>query len=108
MRFTIHTPDGETYTTPEDALPRIEEGTGALHIIRSGGDHTIAMFPAGQWASYTADLPHQPDTTDPHTDLLNAVREYLEPRVDSKKTVDADLLPLYLAYCRTYPRKWIG
>lgn len=52
MRFTIHTPDGETYTTPEDARPRIEEGTGALHIIRSGGDRTIAVFPAGQWTRY--------------------------------------------------------
>lgn len=53
MRFTIHTPDGETYTTPEDAYPIPDnEGTVALHIIRSGGDRTIAVFPAGQWTRY--------------------------------------------------------
>ena len=53
MRFTIHTPDGETYTTPEDAYPIPDnEGTGALHIIQSGSDRTIAMFPAGQWTRY--------------------------------------------------------
>lgn len=61
MRFTIHAPDGETYTTPEDARPRIEEGTGALHIIQSGGDRTIAVFPAGQWTRY---IPAEDDTQD--------------------------------------------
>lgn len=109
MRFTIHTPSGETYTTPDNTHPHIEEGTGALHIIQDEGEwHTIAVFPAGQWASYTADLPHQQDATDPHTDLFHAVRAYLKPRVDGRKTVDADLLPLYLAYCRACPLKWIG
>lgn len=53
MRFTIHTPDGETYTTPEDAYPLLDnEGTGALHIIRSGSGRTIAVFPEGQWTRY--------------------------------------------------------
>lgn len=109
MRFTIHTPDGETYTTPDGTYPHIEERTGALHIIQDGGEwRTIAVFPEGQWTSYTADLLDHPDTTGTHADLLSAVREYLEPRVDIRKTVDADLLPLYLAYCRAYPRKWIG
>lgn len=53
MRFSIHTPDGETYTTHKDAYPIPDnEGTGALRIIQSGSDRTIAMFPAGQWTRY--------------------------------------------------------
>ena len=82
MRFTIHTPDGETYTTPEDAYPIPDnEGTGALHIIQSGSDHTIAMFPAGQWTRY---VPTEEDAGERHAEtwdeLLNAVWTVIEAK----------------------------
>lgn len=82
MRFTIHTPDGETYTTPEDAYPIPDnEGTGALHIIQSGSDLTIAMFPAGQWTRY---VPTEEDTEEHYTEtwdeLLNAVWTVIEAK----------------------------
>ncbi|WP_312802451.1 hypothetical protein [Corynebacterium variabile] len=82
MRFTINTPDGETYTTPEDAYPLLDnEGTGALHIIRSGSDRTIAVFPAGQWTRY---VPTDEDAGEHHTEtwdeLLNAVWTVIEAK----------------------------
>lgn len=82
MRFTIHTPDGETYTTPEDSYPIPDnEGTGALRIIQSGSDRTIAMFPAGQWTRY---VPAEEDTEEHHTEtwdeLLNAVWTFTEDK----------------------------
>ncbi|WP_291475687.1 hypothetical protein [Corynebacterium sp.] len=101
MRFTIHTPDGETYTTPEDAYPLLdEEGTGALHIIRSGGDRTIAMFPAGQWTRY---VPAEESTVDETWDeLLNAVWAVIEARrkqlSNGQFTIVGDEANLYRAY----------
>lgn len=106
MRFIIHTPDGETYTAPDGTYPHIEEGTGALHIIQDGGEwRTIAVFPEGQWTRY---VPDQGTEQDSHAQLLHAVRAYLEPRVVNDGKPDQDLLPLYLAYCRACPAKWIG
>lgn len=88
MRFIVHTPDGETYTAPDNTYPHIEEGTGALHIIQDGGEwRTIAVFPEGQWTRYVpADEPtvggHHDETCD---ELLNEVWTFIKPKL---KTFD--------------------
>lgn len=104
VRFTIHTPDGETYTTPEDAYPIPDnEGTGALHIIQSGSDHAIAMFTAGQWTRY---VPAEENTGEHHTEtldeLLNAVWTFIKPKLeplgDGRRYIVGDEADLYRAY----------
>ena len=84
MRFTIHTPHSETYPTPKDAYPTPDnEGTGALHIIQSGNDRTIDMFPAGQRTRY---IPAEENTEEHHTEtwdeLLNAVWTFIKPKLE--------------------------
>lgn len=104
MRFIVHTPDGETYTTPEDAYPLLDdEGTGALHIIRSGGGGIIAVFPAGQWTRY---VPAEEDTGEHHDEtwdeLLNAVWTFIKPKLeplrDGRRYIVGDEANLYRAY----------
>ena len=104
MRFTIHTPDGETYTTPEDAYPIPDnEGTGALHIIQSGSDRTIAMFPAGQWTRY---VPADEDAGEHHAEtwdeLLSAVWTFIKPKLeplrDGRRYIVGDEANLYRAH----------
>ena len=104
MRFTIHTPDGETYTTPEDSYPIPDnEGTGALHIIQSGGDRTIAMFPAGQWTRY---VPTEEDAGEHRAEtwdgLLSAVWTFIKPKLeplrDGRRYIVGDEANLYRAH----------
>lgn len=104
MRFTIHTPSGETYTTPDNTHPHIEGGTGALHIIQDEGEwHTIAVFPAGQWTRY---VPTEEDAGEHHTETwdgrLSAVWTFiklkLEPLRGGRHYIVGDEANLYRAH----------
>jgi hypothetical protein len=115
VRFIVHTPDGETYTAPDNTYPHIEEGTGALHIIQDGGEwRTIAVFPEGQWTRY---IPADESTAGEYHDetwdeLLNEVWTFIKPKLktfdNGQHFIVGDEASLYRAYRNATKRNKAG